>query len=219
MNCVCWLRFIVVLALWTSIAFCTPDCDRLDIRGDIGTVGTISSPNFPASYPMRKDCRYVIDGRSSFNRIVLTIRIFSLEPSPGCVYDYLSIYDGPGMTSNLLGKYCGTSIPRTVIGNGRKMYIRFHSDNFVNAPGFQITYSFIDIDECSIGSPCQDTCTNTQGSFFCTCLRPGFTLSADERSCQDIDECAGQNQCQELCRNTQGSYVCGCRNPGYGLNP
>ena len=42
---------------------------------------------------------------------------------------------------------------------------------------------FVDIDECSDGSDnCDQTCTNTDGSFTCSC-GSGFTLDADGHSC------------------------------------
>ena len=44
-------------------------------------------------------------------------------------------------------------------------------------------YSILDINECLINrGGCSDMCTNTWGSFKCTC-RTGFTLNVDGRTC------------------------------------
>ncbi|XP_013389521.1 fibrillin-2, partial [Lingula anatina] len=70
-----------------------------------------------------------------------------------------------------------------------------------------------DLDECSLGTDnCAEnaTCTNTVGSFTCSCL-PGFT--GDGTVCNDIDECSlGTDNCAEnaSCTNTVGSFSCTC---------
>ena len=74
-----------------------------------------------------------------------------------------------------------------------------------------------DINECIVGTDnCHDnaTCTNTDGSFTCTC-NTGF--SGDGVICTDINECtAGTDNCHTnaLCTNTIGSFSCQC-NIGY----
>ena len=71
----------------------------------------------------------------------------------------------------------------------------------------------VDIDECtdpvaSCGN--NAVCTNTHGSFECTC-DDGF----DGSPCIDIDECA-ESPCSPdaACINTEGSFECEC-NTGY----
>ena len=39
----------------------------------------------------------------------------------------------------------------------------------------------VDIDECA-SSPCEHTCTNTPGSFVCSC-NDGYVLNSDGRTC------------------------------------
>ncbi len=52
---------------------------------------------------------------------------------------------------------------------------------------------FIDVNECSTGNGgCEHVCTNTIGSFSCSCDN-GFTLAGDGKSCeQDIIQCGGK---------------------------
>ena len=86
-----------------------------------------------------------------------------------------------------------------------------------------------DIDECNVTSPpCDQMCTNTPGSYVCSCYA-GYTMATDGRCngknifvCQaadhsslhaaDINECLGANNCQQICLNTAGSYYCECTN-------
>ena len=87
-------------------------------------------------------------------------------------------------------------------------------------------------DECqadsaqAIHSPCgpdlsQVTCTNTVGSFICSCGIGWEWVSRDDTAkttnCNDIDECKdAAHGCHHMaeCTNTQGSYTCTCE-PGY----
>ena len=49
-----------------------------------------------------------------------------------------------------------------------------------------VSFTYIDVDECSGGSnKCDQTCTNTEGSYTCSC-NSGYTLSSDGRSCNGM---------------------------------
>jgi hypothetical protein len=62
--------------------------------------------------------------------IELTIAPIALEmdpcPAPGC--DYLAVFDGPDMSSPLLGQFSGTDTPRPVRSTGNSMSVHFHTD-------------------------------------------------------------------------------------------
>ena len=81
---------------------------------------------------------------------------------------------------------------------------------------------------------CSQTCTNTNGSYLCSC-NSGYTLNADNRTCHgwsdstlaslrlihvpitDNDECLNsKGGCTQNCTNTDGGYFCSCI-PGYQL--
>lgn len=67
----------------------------------------------------------------------------------------------------------------------------------------------VDIDECALNNGnCQQTCTDTPGSYLCACTT-GFALRDDLSTCKDVNECLN-NPCfgGQLCINTYGSYVC-----------
>ncbi|XP_061422600.1 fibrillin-1-like [Lethenteron reissneri] len=74
-----------------------------------------------------------------------------------------------------------------------------------------------DLDECTSGQHwCEQGCSNTIGSFVCTC-DPGYYLGDDRSTCVDIDECAVSNgNCSEICLNFIGAFRCDCRS-GYAL--
>ena len=44
-------------------------------------------------------------------------------------------------------------------------------------------FSYVDVNECSSGGAgCAHLCTNTEGSYSCSC-RIGFQLNSDQRTC------------------------------------
>ena len=70
----------------------------------------------------------------------------------------------------------------------------------------------LDIDECQSRqqNDCEVNCTNTAGSFECSCPS-GYRLSSDLHSCEDINECAEKTaHCEQRCNNTEGSFDCSC---------
>ncbi|BFY98419.1 hypothetical protein BsWGS_01459 [Bradybaena similaris] len=92
-----------------------------------------------------------------------------------------------------------------------------------------------DINECELGSPCDNltTCENLSPGFRCGPCPPGYTspevkgvgldaFQAVKQVCDDINECADGNNggCVEnsLCTNTPGSRTCGPCLEGYSGN-
>ncbi len=78
--------------------------------------------------------------------------------------------------------------------------------------------SCVDLNECTGKTHnCQQTCTNTQGSFTCSC-DVGFTPSNAATVCTNIDECARNiSGCEQICTDTFGSFQCSCRS-GFTVN-
>ncbi|XP_023231808.1 fibrillin-1-like [Centruroides sculpturatus] len=81
-------------------------------------------------------------------------------------------------------------------------------------PGYKLTEigTCKDINECESDrlNNCKHNCTNTPGSFQCSCLS-GYRLLGDG-SCEDIDECEDKqlHRCHHYCVNTVGSFNCTC---------
>ena len=48
--------------------------------------------------------------------------------------------------------------------------------------------SFADIDECTVGRPCDQICTNDIGSFQCSC-NDGYKLQSDGVNCSGKIQC------------------------------
>jgi len=87
-----------------------------------------------------------------------------------------------------------------------------------------------DLNECEIGYCGYGTCSNSEGSFSCTCpdnfdqgdgnnqckeCKNGFELDAER--CRDINECDVMDCGQGECKNNPGSYSCNCFEGAYNL--
>ncbi len=69
----------------------------------------------------------------------------------------------------------------------------------------------VDINECEENKgkgPCDQICTNKNGSFACSC-QSGYELQKDKKTCVDIDECK-MKLCAHTCVNYPGNYTCEC---------
>ena len=114
--------------------------------------------------------------------------------------------------SNLLG-VASENATLTVNGELRVSYFYFA---FLKLDFFSTA---VDINECDTNNGgCSHVCTNTRGSFQCSC-NDGYKLDdTDGKTCKDINECfTGSQQCEQICTNTLGSFTCDCEG-GYELN-
>ncbi|XP_066300018.1 signal peptide, CUB and EGF-like domain-containing protein 1 [Branchiostoma lanceolatum] len=70
-----------------------------------------------------------------------------------------------------------------------------------------------DIDECSSeNGGCEHSCTNTAGSYHCSCS-DGYALTSNGHNCTDVDECTeswGICGSHAVCNNSIGYFECAC---------
>ncbi|XP_045532210.1 tolloid-like protein 1 [Pieris brassicae] len=117
------------------------DCKEGGCKHDITHPhGTIFSPNYPDSYPSRKDCVWQFSTTPG-HRIKLIFNVFELEPHQECTYDHVTIYDGASADEKTLGRFCGSKLPHPVVASQNLMYVVFKSDASVQRKGFFATYS------------------------------------------------------------------------------
>ncbi|XP_046963116.1 tolloid-like protein 1 [Vanessa cardui] len=117
------------------------DCKEGGCKHDITHPhGTIFSPNYPDTYPSRKDCVWQFSTTPG-HRIKLIFNVFELEPHQECTYDHVTIYDGASADEKTLGRFCGSKLPHPVVASYNQMYVVFKSDASVQRKGFLATYS------------------------------------------------------------------------------
>ena len=66
---------------------------------------------------------------------------FELEPHQDCAYDHVVLYDGDSTDSYMIGRYCGSKPPHSIISSSNQMYMVFKSDTSVQRRGFLATHN------------------------------------------------------------------------------
>ncbi|XP_030748736.1 cubilin-like [Sitophilus oryzae] len=126
-----------------------------------GCGGLLKEDRQSISYPPRdtekylanSNCRWVIVAPPG-KIIQLTWLTFSVEQSFNCTYDYVKIFDNntdDGM-GGLIGKYCGSKLPPTLLSTSNIMTVDFVADTSINAEGFLLSYAFLKEDNICEGN-------------------------------------------------------------------
>ncbi|KAA8583663.1 hypothetical protein FQN60_014871 [Etheostoma spectabile] len=104
--------------------------------GSLFGSGTFSSPNHPNYYHDNAYCVWQL--RAAFDqRIFLEFTYLQLENCCSC--DYISIYDGPSVSSRYLGKVCNNSLS-SFYSTSNYLTVLFRTDGSVVGRGFNADF-------------------------------------------------------------------------------
>ncbi|KAF0130189.1 MAG: hypothetical protein FD155_1975 [Bacteroidetes bacterium] len=106
--------------------------------------GTFFDPGGPSNeYGNNQQMTMTIvpDTEEALTKVEFTM--FDLEAQSNCDYDWLKIYNGLNTSAPLLGTWCGTNSPGTIIANngGKGLTFQFFSDGSVVEAGWAATIS------------------------------------------------------------------------------
>jgi cubilin len=117
------------------------------------TTKSITSPGYPYSYPSNADCQWTVTTDLSFEVVLLNIQDMVLETESTCIYDNLTIYDGPDTNSSIIQTVCGQLSNTQFVSTSSAMTLVFHSDGSDNYQGFKLQYtSQYKLDVCNDNS-------------------------------------------------------------------
>ncbi|XP_060950209.1 cubilin [Limanda limanda] len=102
--------------------------------------GEIHSPLYPSSYPNNVDCSWVISV-DSHHRVLFNFSDLDIEHHSNCSWDYVVVHDGPTISSPLLARVCGTSLPPSITSTQNTITVRFRSDSSRSHRGFSAHFS------------------------------------------------------------------------------
>ncbi|XP_053115470.1 procollagen C-endopeptidase enhancer 1 isoform X2 [Hemicordylus capensis] len=106
-----------------------------------GDTGYIASEGFPSHYPPSKTCTWTITVPEG-QVVMLSFRVFDLEPDPTCRYDHLDVYNGHvAAEAQRLGRFCGTFRPGAVLSTSNHMMLQMVSDEGTGGRGFLVWFS------------------------------------------------------------------------------
>lgn len=112
-------------------------------------IGSIMSPEFSKSNTNILNCSWIISAPEG-NIIQVTFVRFHLGSSHECSNDYLMVMDNNtvfGM-GGVIGKYCGTQLPPTILSTANLLTIKFLSHMSLSQEGFLATYMFVPETSC-----------------------------------------------------------------------
>lgn len=66
--------------------------------------------------------------------------LLSLESDHKCRYDYVEVRNGDGLSSPVIGRFCGDQLPPPITSSGNSLHILFISDGYNNFDGFVLTF-------------------------------------------------------------------------------
>ena len=67
-------------------------------------------------------------------------RTISTTSNLNSSFDSLTLYDGDSNSAQMIGEYCGNSIPNNQISSTNSVLIHFESDGSTTRSGFQLEY-------------------------------------------------------------------------------
>ncbi|XP_028817904.1 membrane frizzled-related protein [Denticeps clupeoides] len=149
-----------------------------------GPSGSLYSPNHPKPYPHQQLCTWTISVQEG-DVVRLSFRNFSLETQDVCEFDYVEVHDSANAGGgNVLGRFCGSSLPPDLTSSGPAMTVLFVADEGVADSGFYASYQAISLSDRTCGSA-QFTCSSG------ACLHQDWlcdgwndcTDGADEQNC------------------------------------
>ncbi|XP_032591059.1 cubilin homolog isoform X2 [Drosophila grimshawi] len=135
-------RGIVLIAQYTSM--------ENSCGGNITSVrGTLSSPNYPESYPANVECVWLIEPRAG-NALELNFEAMDLVESDHCNADFLEVR--AGLLDSILGLYCGTELPAAPLIARGQVWLKFRSQPGSSANGFKLRWNYVHDQELTEGT-------------------------------------------------------------------
>ncbi|KAI5725404.1 hypothetical protein M8J77_014895 [Diaphorina citri] len=113
--------------------------------------GDLKSPLYPRGYPTSRLCQYTIS-QPPGKIITLDFQAMGLrapDKKKACPYESVKVYDGDSKNHSLIGEYCGTNIPTTIVSKYNVLYLEFKTDGVSGEEsdrfGFHANYSTLDL--------------------------------------------------------------------------
>lgn len=97
----------------------------------------LTSPYYPTVYEGNVTCTWVIESQHPNDLIEMQVVESEIEESIGCIYDYVTIYDGHNKEAKVLRRWCGKETPH-FLSSQSAFVIEFFTDNSYEYKGFKI---------------------------------------------------------------------------------
>ena len=102
---------------------CVTSCDSDVMHEPIGHITTTGFPN--TSYAPHSNCTWTIELPEQYKSIELKVDGMSIEQSPNCTKDRLTIFNGKDENSLSVASYCGSDVPVAMQSSTRVVTVKF----------------------------------------------------------------------------------------------
>ncbi|KAJ6642438.1 Cubilin like, partial [Pseudolycoriella hygida] len=119
--------------------------ERSECGGVLNSLsGTIKYP-LSDTFPHEAACAWQIQTDES-KVLNVTFTKFDLQMSTECRFNWLQIYDGRSSSSRMIGRFCGSSLPKggNFVSTTNMLYLWFRFDNSSARDGFELEWESVD---------------------------------------------------------------------------
>ncbi|KAL9985302.1 hypothetical protein ACROYT_G007690 [Oculina patagonica] len=132
--------FIVFFLVECSLTkWCPENIHFTNSSGDFSS----PKPDKALLYPDNVRCIWRITISDTNQQIKLSFNKFHLENCDDCACDFVEIFDVVGPKQNLLGRFCGRSLPGPFYSSKQSLLVVFQSDHGNGFAGFTASYSSV----------------------------------------------------------------------------
>lgn len=132
---------LISLHIKSGFEFAVPDCVfEHDLTKSDNTSVSFHSIGWPDGYARNVDCSWIFTAPPG-HHLRLTFKEIDLEASPGCINDYVIVYDGRALPGNrddlpVLNRVCHSNETFVMMVGKTVMTVNFRSDFLQNKTGF-----------------------------------------------------------------------------------
>ncbi|XP_044765339.1 LOW QUALITY PROTEIN: cubilin-like [Coccinella septempunctata] len=101
--------------------------------------GAIKSPQYPGPYPPSSDCIWTITVNTD-QQIELKTSIFKMRVP--CTMEYLEIRNGGSAFSPLIGRFCGTKIPKIIRSHTNQLYMHLVATSYSSIDRYKFMFTW-----------------------------------------------------------------------------
>lgn len=94
-------------------------------------------------YQSNAKCQWLVYAPKGFV-IQINVLSFELELDSKCIYDFVKIFNNASDNGEVMGPFCGITIPKVITTTGNFATILFQSDSSTSKDGFTIGFNFIE---------------------------------------------------------------------------
>lgn len=116
-----------------------PDYNMMNAIFEVCSGTFYDSGGEASNYGNNQDYILTFYPATAMAKIEVSFWSFDVQSNSGCTYDFLSVFDGSGISSPLIAKYCGTNSPGTVVATNAQgaLTFQFHSNASITRPGWK----------------------------------------------------------------------------------